>query len=1115
MKLLTPLFVAILFATFTLTPALFFAQQNTTTVQLTGTRMRAPLDVLEGKTTIQLCGLSRGEQYSVIAVGAVPGQQSAFELSSGSTPATENLPERKYTVRFTATSECTELQLLAVTMQPLTTIPMALSIKCLSCPEDNSWLERFTSQAEMANLSVTSGVSAQSLITNTLVGGDCFEVSNITSSGNNSSRGAFTNGATNIGIQNGMVMATGPVNRLPGPNNSNMTSGGFGNNTPNDPDLAALASGNQWDLSTIEFDFTPTANTVKFDFVFGSEEYCEFVNTQFYDVFGFFISGPGITGNQNIALIPGSSTPVTTNNVSHLTNSTYYINNNDFFLNPCFLMPTAAPNECQLDGWTTVFTAVADVIPCSTYHIKLAIADITDDDYTSAVFMRANSFDAGGSSIVSVDYPAGQQNALEGCGTTYLRFKRGNSDLSQALTINFVVDSNSTATPGVDYIGLSSPEVIPVGQSEILIPITVFSDALTEGLESIILLLDESCSCVQSEFTILLDDRPTLEVNLPDLEVCDGKTTMLTPEVLGLSPFTFEWNTGDTSAAISISISNPTLYTVTVTDACGATGVDSVLVGVRPLVSLFQAFGVCSGDSIDIDGVFYSADTSLVQLFPGVADDCDTIRTIQVTVLPEQTLADTIVFCAGDSIIIGGLAYTMSGTVLDTLPGMAGDCDTVITYTLQMLPLPARSEMLELCPGASVTIGGQVYNSVGTVVDTVPGPNGGCDTLITYTITMLPQPTRAETILFCPGEIITIGGAPYTTQGIVMDTVPAAVGCDTIVTYTLKYQTPAPSTVSIDCPDNYEVTISGNDPAIVQFDMPVAGTDCICPGVSLEQTSGLATGSSFPVGVTEVCFVAKDSCGNSASCCFDVRIAETAPCDVKVIGCVKYELLTITKNMAGDKTYRIRVTNNCNQEMIYVAFELPPGVTAVKPPDNSSYTSPAGRIYAVRNPNFSPFYSIRFSSKLNGQTNGASDVFAFTLPALSSPDYFHVIAKLAPQNYYEAYLNTFFCPVGIEPLMDPGLEERTGNNSKLPVELRVYPNPTNGQMYLDLQSWTTEALRGRVLNSRGQLVQELRLETGTGVQTILLAPNLSEGLYFLELQAPDGSRQLLRFVLQR
>jgi len=63
------------------------------------------------------------------------------------------------------------------------------------------------------------------------------------------------------------------------------------------PDLSVLAAGFQtFDASILEFDFIPQSDTLKFNYIFGSEEYPEYVNSGYNDVFGFFISGPGIAG---------------------------------------------------------------------------------------------------------------------------------------------------------------------------------------------------------------------------------------------------------------------------------------------------------------------------------------------------------------------------------------------------------------------------------------------------------------------------------------------------------------------------------------------------------------------------------------------------------------------------------------------------------------------------------------------------------------------------------------------------------------------------------------------------------------------------------------------------
>ena len=56
------------------------------------------------------------------------------------------------------------------------------------------------------------------------------------------------------------------------------------------------------DAAVLEFDFIAISDTILFDFVFASDEYLEFVNTAFNDVFGFFLSGPGINGPYMVAV---------------------------------------------------------------------------------------------------------------------------------------------------------------------------------------------------------------------------------------------------------------------------------------------------------------------------------------------------------------------------------------------------------------------------------------------------------------------------------------------------------------------------------------------------------------------------------------------------------------------------------------------------------------------------------------------------------------------------------------------------------------------------------------------------------------------------------------------
>src|SRR5690606_23084302 len=163
------------------------------------------------------------------------------------------------------------------------------------------------------------------------------------------------------------------------------------------------------DAAIIEFDFIPNSDTIEFTYVFGSSEYPDystgnpvggFVGQQFNDVFGFFISGPGITGPyqsppgfpggaQNVAFVPGTSPnlPITVSSVHNGSNTVQFTSpplNNQFFV-------PGNPN-IQFNGFTIPLKAKLALKACDTFHIKLAIADGSDRFLNSGVFLEAKSF---------------------------------------------------------------------------------------------------------------------------------------------------------------------------------------------------------------------------------------------------------------------------------------------------------------------------------------------------------------------------------------------------------------------------------------------------------------------------------------------------------------------------------------------------------------------------------------------------------------------------------------------------------------------------------------------------------------------------------------------------
>jgi len=562
------------------------------------------------------------------------------------------------------------------------------------------------------------------------------------------------------------------------------------------------------------------------------------------------------------------------------------------------------------------------------------------------------------------------------------------------------------------------------------------------------------------------------------------------------------------------------IQSISFTDTLFSSGVgcDTLVyfsVDLLPQPALQDTLQFCPGTTVIIGGQPYTQPGEVVTTLPGSNGDCDTLATYTLVWLAAPMLDQTIQFCQGASVEIDGQTYTQPGTVLGTIPGNGIDCDTLITYTLEWLPTPIRAEDISFCPGTSVAIDGQTYDQPGTVLQTIAGTAGGCDTLVTYTLSFSPLPTRAETIEFCAGDQVILGGQTYTQPSTVTLTLPSNGNvCDTVVTYTLQYIVTQGSDLTLACPPNVLVTTTpGSGPALATYNDPIATSDCICPGIAFTLTSGPASGDLFPVGNTQVCYEAQDSCGTIENCCFNVSVSEEDPCDTKTVGCVRYDLLRITANAKKELTYQIRVTNNCSGKLLYTAIQLPNGVTAVSPANLSTYTSPGGRNYAVRNPNFSPFYSIRFKSTTDSISNGASDVFEYTLPAQAQVSFIHITSRVATQNFYAAHLNAFNCPIGISLSEERG-EATTGPTGST-GNLLVFPNPSNGDLYADLTRWQGMDVQIQVLDSRGARVEAMTVAAGSDVQRISWSGQLASGLYFLEFRAQDGTREVVRVVLER
>jgi hypothetical protein len=191
-------------------------------------------------------------------------------------------------------------------------------------------------------------------------------ISNVVITGSNLAIGSFGAGES-LGIDSGVVLSTGDIADAKGPNTTSGAGKGLG--TAGSAALSAIVSPFETkDAVTIEFDVVTESPTFAIRYVFASEEYREYVDSEFNDVFAFFVNG------SNIALTPGTGQPVTINTINHLRNQGIYQDNE-------------GGASTQFDGFTSPLLAVAIVEPGITNHIRISIADTSDAVLDSAVFI--------------------------------------------------------------------------------------------------------------------------------------------------------------------------------------------------------------------------------------------------------------------------------------------------------------------------------------------------------------------------------------------------------------------------------------------------------------------------------------------------------------------------------------------------------------------------------------------------------------------------------------------------------------------------------------------------------------------------------------------------------
>jgi gliding motility-associated-like protein len=729
----------------------------------------------------------------------------------------------------------------------------------------------------------TSTLTPTQYVQNVLLGGGV-TASNITYTGLPEQIASFTATPTgSLGLPRGVYLTCGSNGTIPGklgPNGPSSAFQSIDQQQPGDAYLDVISGATTFDAAILEFDFIPQSDTVKFRYVFGSEEYNEYVNAGVNDAFAFILSGvTTVLAPINIALIPGSTTPISINTVNNgnspgastgpCTNCSFYRDNIGGSIN------------CVYDGLTTVLTAKRKVICGEKYHIKIAIADAADHIFDSGVFLEAGSF----SSTPPLNVYTTNSNSnipdsilVEDCNTYCAYFIRNGN---VAVADSFALQVSGNALLGADYVQNGNPtftwptklHFAPNQDTIKFCNIYALQNA-PDGTDTISFtmtsFITSTTSCLSSnaiKFNLYIKDYTPISIGQNNMSICSGSSAILNAAAtLGYPAYTYTLSSPavNTATLNTGPINSITNFTITVNDICNKPVTKQITVTpiAIPTVVSDNAI-ICVGDVANLTALGASTYTWST----GVTNS---VLTITPTITTSYTVIGAVGTCTNSAI----------GTV---------------TVNGQPISITGNNN---ICIGQSSilsAIGGSVYawnnGATGSIITVTPSTNttytaistiGTCTNSAVYTVSVAPIPT-ITTIgsVICLGQNATItasGATTYTwstgantnviSVNPIVNTTYTVIGttiasCTNISVYTLNVITSKPQLQELGpvkfCLDSTKqitlIITNGNPPYTLSWLIPSNG---ITPYNSVNTTyyftqSQTPSNADYVVIVTDQC----------------------------------------------------------------------------------------------------------------------------------------------------------------------------------------------------------------------------------------------------------------------
>jgi len=296
-----------------------------------------------------------------------------------------------------------------------------------------------------------------------------------------------------------------------------------------------------------------------------------------------------------------------------------------------------------------------------------------------------------------------------------------------------------------------------------------------------------------------------------DIDICNNG---INSGIAGVIPdcgthFTYLWNDPFAQTTPIATGLSPGTYTVKVTNtAFGCdTNINVRIDSLGQPINVNATANLCQGDSILLGGSYQTSTGVYLDSLVG-RYGCDSIVSTSLSILPILSSSVSANICQGDSLFVGGAYQTSAGNYTDTIQASNG-CDSVITTSLSIKPIPQSSFSSNICQGDSLLFGSIYLNSSGLYTDTFLASNG-CDSIISLTLNVQPNKSITANASICQGDSIFLGGAYQTNSGSYSDTLQAANGCDSVITTSLKVDNIILNSTSVTICQGDSVFLSGS-----------------------------------------------------------------------------------------------------------------------------------------------------------------------------------------------------------------------------------------------------------------------------------------------------------------